>query len=413
MAPPIKINHATIATNPNVPLLDHTNWNEDHTLNIPDQTLIGNTTGVDGSEPITVAAPLVLSGGTLGMGDPDVIALTPSANQNDYSTGAVLVNAFTRTLVRIAPTNSIKITGIDATGAVDGKTIIFENTTDPVGASARIIIFERESASSSAANRITYPPTNMPLILLPGESMGFIYSTATSRWVACSCADPAAFFTLYTDCFTQIPYPFAQNTGGTGSTMSITQYLATDTTYKTQGTINCVLGTNTNGRSYVTTGITSLMLGYGSFISLSRLGIAVLSDDTDSFIVQAGFSDSNTTLPTDSVTWVYEHSSSTDWRTRTSSNGTATQNTVTGFTVTVDTMQYLGTFINGDATNADFFYSTDGETWTFTAPHTTNIPSGTARIVGCQTGGHKTAGTTSRNIAVDSVGFRSIMKRGA
>ena len=344
---------------------------------------------------------------------PDNISLTPSANQNNYNTGAVLTNAFIRTVIGIAPTNSIKITGIDATNAVDGKTIIFENTTNPVGASARIIIFERESTSSSASNRITYPPTNMPLILLPGESMAFVYSTTTSRWVACSCADPASFFTLYTDCYTTIPYPFAQNTGGTGSTMSVTQYLATDTTQKTQGTINCVLGTNTNGRSYITTGITSLMLGYGSFISLSRLGLAVLSDGTNSFVVQSGFSDSNTTLPTDGVTWVYEHSSSTDWRTRTSSNGTATQNTVTGFTVNVDTMYYLGTFINGDATNADFFYSTDGVTWEFTTPHTTNIPSGTARILGFQAGGHKTAGTTSRNIAVDSVGFRSLMVRGS
>lgn len=342
----------------------------------------------------------------------EVKALTPSANQNDYDISSFLEGSGVVTQVNIAPSNSIKITGFDATNVADGKEIIITNTTDPLAASARIIIFERQSSSSAAANRISYPSVNMPLILLPDHSIRLRYNKTQERWILQDILSPTAFFDLYSDLFTNAVAPFSTNTGGTSAGISVSQFLTTDTTYKTQGTVNCTLGTNTNGRAYISTGITSLMFGYGSFLSLTRLGIAVLSDATNEFVVQAGFSDSNTTLGTDSATWVYERTSSTDWRTRTSNNGSATQNTITGFTVTVDTMPYLGTFVNGDATNVDFFYSTNGETWTFTTPHTTNIPSGAARTLGFQAGGHKTAGTTSRNVAVDSVAYKSISKRG-
>ena len=61
------------------------------------------------------------------------------------------------------------------------------------------------------------------------------------------------------------------------------------------------------------------------------------------------------------------------WRflTRTTANNVTTETTITGFTAATNTMPYFGIFCNGDWTNIEFFYSTNGKDWTFsaTAPH--------------------------------------------
>ena len=116
----------------------------------------------------------------------------------------------------------------------------------------------------------------------------------------------------------------------------------------------------------------------------------------------------------DGVYWEYDQQTSTDWRTVSISNSTSTKNTITGLTVSTSVMHYLGTFCNGDWTNAEFFYSTDGEVWNFcSTAHTANIPTASTRVFGFGAAIIKSAGSTSRNFSLDYMGYRYSTKRGA
>ena len=75
---------------------------------------------------------------------------------------------------------------------------------------------------------------------------------------------------------------------------------------------------------------------------------------------------------------------------------------------------WLGIFINGDWTNADFFYSTDGATWTLAGSETsdTNIPDAAETTDIMPLVISKEVGTTQRDANVDFVGWRYDMVRG-
>lgn len=352
---------------------------------------------------------------TVAVPDPatEVITASLSTTQNDYAISGVTTSANTMTLLRVTPTASFKFTGVDTTSWGNGKRLVIENVTDPLGSGARIMILERESASSTAANRFNYPSMNMPIIIMPGEKVTFEYNTTSSRLEMVNNMNPSGYFNQYSDCY--VTQPFIAQTGGAGSTLAASTFLVNDTTYKSQGVLICTTGTTTTGRSYVSTAVNSLMLGYGSILTLSRSGIDTLSTGAEEYTWISGICDNtNNIVPVDSVAWQYDRTQSTDFTTITTSNSSPTRNTITGFTPTVNTLVYLGTFVNGDATNAEFFYSTDGEVWNFTAnPHTTTIPSGTVRVSGFQVGITKSAGTGSRAVYVDSFGFKITGKRGA
>lgn len=203
--------------------------------------------------------------------------------------------------------------------------------------------------------------------------------------------------------------PLAANAGGAGSTVSAASFLVGDTTYNPQGVLFCGTGTTATGRAFLSTGIGAIMLGYGSNLTLSRCGTAVLSTVAEEYSWLSGLCDNNAAVaPTDAVAWQYDRTYSTDFTTITASNNVPTQTIIAGFTPTINTYVYLGTFVNGDATNAEFFYSTDGEVWNFTTPHTAHIPSGSARLVGAQCGAVKSAGLTARGINIDLFGYKQL-----
>jgi hypothetical protein len=348
---------------------------------------------------------------------PEVISLTPSADQNNYATG-ISTNMNVLSEVRIAPTNSIQITGISATSVVNGKRISITNTTDPSASTARMILIPRESASSTAANRISYSPNSaVPIILMPGDTIDLIYNTTSSRWVLQSGnrhGSPYDSFDQFND-FVGGSAPFTTSTNGTGAATAIASNFGTNTTQKAMGELQCTTGTTTTGGCHVGTSsaMTLAALG-GCALFLSRQAVDTLSDGTDTYIARAGFNNgTGSTAPTNGVYWEYDQTTSTDWRTVANNNSAATKNTVTGFTVSTTVMHYTGIFINGDWTNAEFFYSTDGDTWTiFSTQTSTNLPTN-ARSIGVRTGIIKSAGTTSRAIQSDYMGWRYMIKRGA
>lgn len=386
--------------------------------NIATDKLLGRSTASTGDiEELSVGSNLTLSSGTLdGTSSCEVVSLTPSASQNNYSTGAILTNEHISSEIKIAPTNTIKITGIDATSAANGKKIRLRNTTSASAATSRLIILERLNSSSSAANQLFWEPTTIPMMLMPGDYIDFVYNATSSRWEFVGGnrhANPYQFFEQWND-FIGSSAPFTTQTNGTGATTSISTNFGANTTQKSMGEIANATGTSTTGGSQVGSSASMTVGALGSALYLGRVAVDTLSDGTNTYKVNCGFNDAGgSTASVDGVWWEYDSPTSTDWRTVSSSNSTTTKNTVTGFTVSNTVMHYLGIFLNGDWTQADFFYSTDGETWTISSTsHTANLP-GTTRAFGVRNSIIKSAGTSTRNLINDFMGWRYITRRGA
>lgn len=355
----------------------------------------------------------------LGLGAEVNEILRFSSNQNDLNLSfSDMANSARITMVRIAPTNSIKITGISSLGVADGKRIVIKNTTSATLASGRMILIERESPSSAANNRFLYSASaSIPIILMPGDQVEFIYSQVTQRWdFLCGNRHGSAknFFDLFEDILGSYGSMLTLGSGtGAGGGLSTT--FVSDATQKALGTFLVGTGTDTTGYAYWASQSDQLMGGSGACCFIGRANPTVLSDGTDTYKASLGLTDAaGTGAIVDGIYWQYDQGTDTVWRTGTSSNSSATVNSVSGFTVDTTKDYAMGFFVNGDWTNVEYFYSLDGVSWSFVSTQiTTDIPTGTSRLFGCQAGITKSAGTTSRFLSVDYLGFRYDQIRGS
>ena len=348
----------------------------------------------------------------------ETVSLTPAASQNNYYLGIKGANSVQST-AKISPTVTMKITGILATGVLDGKILRIVNAGSQTAASSRLLLLERESASSDAANRLNWPPGYPPIMLMPGDWAQFEYDITSTRWRYTTGTrnfmSIRGNFDEFCDQMGVGASPFTTSSTGVGAGIANGTYLGGDTTERTMGAVEVVTGTDTTGRSYLTSGDTLTMFTGGCFLYACRaVANTTLSDGTERYQIRCGFHDASSgTDAVDGAYWEYDDSVSGDWRTVTSSNSTKTKTTVTGFTVSVTVYHTLGIFVNYDGTQVDYFYMTGGDAVTVAGTsHTTNIPPNT-RYFGVAAGINKTAGTTSRRADFDWVGFRTQVKRGA
>ena len=347
-------------------------------------------------------------------------AATLSSTQNDYATG-MNTSANILTIIPIIPSSSFKFTGFDATGVENGKRIRFYNQSDRLTSSGRIILFERlfSGSGSAATNRIMFPLYNgMPLILTPDSYVDFEYRTFDDYWHfvgASEWGNPNMFFDCYSDC--HVNAPFIPTTATAGTVAANSGSILSNTTQKTIGTMLHTITTNA-GRAYLGTQASAMYFGGYCALGMARVQFGALADATDDYVSYNLFTDASGGAPVDQIAFVYNRSQSTDWRTSTINNSTENIKTVTGFTPSTTVFQYIGAFVNGDSTNVDFFYSADGDTWTFATSHQstetspTNIPTGTSRTLGFMTGFSKTAGSGSKTMNTDWLGYKLMMKRG-
>jgi hypothetical protein len=337
--------------------------------------------------------------------DSEVITLAPSANQNDYATGVSTKKAVQSTVI-ISPTNSIKITGFSTTSWQTGKRIKVINGTSRTASTARMIILERNSASSLAANRMDLPPNvhGVPVILMPEDECEIFFDGTNLNVINGTRVGSInnMFDTVMTG------DGVLSGTGWTSGTGSGTF----SNSWRTIGSNIYIVsevdsGTTTTGRAHAANA-PAMYAGSGAMLSIVSLAPNVLSTATDEFLQVGGFHDAHSGTLTDMIGWVYTRPVSTLWQTRTMSNGVATSTAITGLTVSISQIPLFGTFVNGNGTNVEFFYSTDdGATWTFTpTQHTTNIPTGTARTFGNGHGIQKTAGTTNVWAYSSIMGYR-------
>ncbi|HEU4498199.1 MAG TPA: hypothetical protein VFR60_02570, partial [Sphingomicrobium sp.] len=73
---------------------------------------------------------------------------------------------------------------------------------------------------------------------------------------------------------------------------------------------------------------------------------------------------------------------------------------------------YLGIFLNGDWSRADFFSSSDGCVWTVHEPLNAGLPTA-SQALGFSAGIGKTIGASQRNLSIDIQAIRYDALRGA
>jgi len=357
------------------------------------------------SANVPYASPLGVSGGDLTLmldtlrfrGTNAFLAVTPGSDQNNYAPS----NLEFCTFLNIAPTASIKITGLVPTNT-DRMIVISNTSTD------YLLILERESTLSTAANRFSWPACVAWLFLMPGDSYTFIYNSTSSRWQLLGSSSLNNQFNNFSDCHGASCY--GTSVSGTGASFQAGTYLA-NSTEKPKGIIQVDTGTTSTGRAYYGDNVANNTVpGQGAAIYLTRLAPETLSDGTNRYQVIAGFHDAiGGTNVTDGVYWKYDDASASVWRRCAAAASTRTE---TSATPTVDTNYiWLGIFINPAWSRADYFYSTDSLVMNFDGSVSTNMPS-SSQIVNVAAGINKTVGTTQRNLSVDLQADRYDFLRG-
>jgi hypothetical protein len=196
---------------------------------------------------------------------------------------------------------------------------------------------------------------------------------------------------------------------GSGGTSSI----ATNTSFTIPTDINPmgVIGISTGSASAVGALLLqqqNLLQGGRGFATFLGRGTpaTTLSTGSDTWFDFIGFQNGDGTSVSNGVYWKYDAATVTNWFPATNLNGTESTVTGQGPTVNVNEMPYLGIFINGDWTNAEYFYSTDGITWTWCATAlTTNIPTASDRLFSVGASRRRTAGTAARILAIDILAY--------
>jgi hypothetical protein len=212
--------------------------------------------------------------------------------------------------------------------------------------------------------------------------------------------DPRTGLLCYTDCFAAQDFTSFQ--AGTGASVNFSFNGQTDRF----GIAGCSTGTTATGRAAIGTGASNAMyLGNGLAIYRAAVKVVTLSDATDRFIVQSGWTDSTAGAPTDAARFYYTDTAGTEWQCETVSNGTSTI-TAVGSALVAGQWYIHEIVVNAAGTSVEFYL--DG---TLVATHTTDIPTGLARLTGIHTGINKTVGTTARTLEVDYILLQMDMNR--
>ena len=170
------------------------------------------------------------------------------------------------------------------------------------------------------------------------------------------------------------------------------------------GIIQLQTGTTTTGRTsiYANSSLNTVALGGGTATLVADILVPTLSTATERFAFLFGLYDATTMNQTDGVYFLYDEggvrtgsTASANWQCVTASNSVRTF-TTTSTAVSNSAYQRLSIEVNAAGTSVVF--KIDGTT---VATHTTNIPTGTARVMSYGYQVIKSAGTTGRTVNTD------------
>jgi hypothetical protein len=149
------------------------------------------------------------------------------------------------------------------------------------------------------------------------------------------------------------------------------------------------------------------VLGSGAAIYEWSLNVTTLSDSTQRYQLVVGFFDTTSAAnQTDGVYFLYDEggvstgsAASANWQLVTTSNSTRTF-TTSGTAVSAGSWVTLRAVVNAAGTSVEFFHNNSS-----LGTHTTNIPTGTARVMGLGYLLIKSIGTTARTVDFDYVAY--------
>jgi uncharacterized protein DUF2793/uncharacterized protein with putative carbohydrate binding module len=308
--------------------------------------------------------------------------------------------------VRLTPAKSIRLTGL--AGGQSARLAVITNATSGIASDARLIILEHGSAGSLAANRFSFTD-RMSRLLMPAETIALIYDAVDSRWIELVPARFAAVFEAYSDAHST--YDFTTQLSGTLASGQAGTYLATDTTQLPRGIYQLDTGTAATGRAHWGSAENSIVPAQGPALYVARLAVEALSTSAQRYQARAGWHDSqNSADVTDGVFWEHDDSVSAYWRLCASASGVRTK---LSSSLLADTNYiYLGIFLNGDWSRADFFSSGNGQLWSFHEPLTGNLPAA-VQPLSFSAGINKTIGAAQRNLNIDLQATRYDALRGS
>ncbi len=325
-----------------------------------------------------------------------------STDQNDYAP----TNFATNTLVRLAATAPVTITGLSATGVTSGTVKILLNTT------AFPVNLIPESSLSTAANRFSFPGSG-DIMLDRSEAIIVYYDGTDSRWKRVCCGDtryrdydPTKRALILEDFFggasSTFNYTWSLNASGTGVSAQVGTY-GIDSTNKAMGVCQIDTGTTATGRgTYFCGGTTgdTLTPGQGTCFVVMRVAVESLSTGTEEYAFRVGLGVGTGAGKTaNGVYWEYDRAATGDfWNTVTRASSAETRTTTSR---AVDTNYlWLGFLCDATWANVYWFSATtlSSAKWTYHTSHTANIP--TANI-GPFVRLEKSIGTTQRNIDLD------------
>lgn len=163
------------------------------------------------------------------------------------------------------------------------------------------------------------------------------------------------------------------------------------------GVYTCTTGTTATGRACAAyMEATNVVLGSGRATSLGIIRLTTLSDGTETFTTTGGFQDTFTGDSVDGVYFRYTHSvNSGQWQCVSRSNS---NETVTNTSIAPSTSVWRVMFIDINAAGTEALFYIDD---VLVATHTTNIPTGIARVTGHGWNQRKSVGTTARLLQID------------
>jgi hypothetical protein len=277
----------------------------------------------------------------------------------------------------------------------DGRQHALLNSTEPDEAGAGLAIISHRGIGG--ASRFSMPD-RMPRFLMPGEVLDLLYDEAKTAWRPINSPKFSDVFDWFDDYLVVSDAEAPVNT--TGAITSVADQ-TTNAARKPIGVAKLDTGAGAAGAAALGLFTNSIRLGLGCALFVSRIWLDVLQDGSDQYDVQTGFQDAGAANAsvTDGVYWEYNATNSVNWQCCCSVGGVHTR--VNSGLVAADTVvRYFGVFVNGDGTRADFFYSTDGQVWTYATSIATNIPTST-NYVGMGTRIRKSLGTNPRAVWLD------------
>lgn len=225
-------------------------------------------------------------------------------------------------------------------------------------------------------------------------------STATIDWRY----DPSKRVQLMTEC--NALGDLTTLASGTGASVVFTT--AAIGTANQIGICRAACGTTTTGRSGIgSAAVDGVVLGTNEVRFCTIVKIQTASDATNNFVVHCGFVDNVSGTSTDGLYFEYNHATNAgDWTAIVRNNASTIASVDTNIAATAGSWYKLEIVVNAAANSSEF--KINGST---VYTHTGTTPTGSARATGFGSLIRKTAGTTSRNLDIDFVGFFSEVTR--